>query len=67
MKTTLKLPVFCLFVLLFMAAPKQHMEVPRLGDLIGAISVACTTAPQQLWILNPLSKARDQNPKPHGS
>ena len=66
---------FCLFVLLFRAAPKKHVEVPRIGVKLELQLPACTTATatqdpscicdlhqssRQCWILNPVSETRDQ-------
>ena len=61
-----------LFFFIFRATP-QHMEVPRLGveselwslpqpqqHQVKAESETYTVALQECWILNPLSKVRDQ-------
>ena len=54
--------VFCLYVcfaFLLFRATLWHMEVPRLGV---ELELQCwpTPQPQLCWILNSLSKARDQ-------
>ena len=68
-----KIPCHSLFFLLFRAA-LPHMEVPRIGvesepQLLANATAQATTTPDpggvcdlysSSWILNPLSKARDQ-------
>ena len=50
---------FILF-LVFLGPYPRHMEAPRIGVEIGAVSAAYTTAHGQCQILNPLSEARDR-------
>ena len=53
--TDLLIYVFCFFL----GLPLWHMKIPRLGVEV-ELCLQPTPQPQQRWILNPLSKARDQ-------